>query len=261
MNVKNKLGQITIFVVVAIVIVGIGTAVYFNKDIENSLNQNSFSDVKTNLDSCLNELSKGAVIFVGENAGFYNLPEKYSNNLLPGLAYLMYENENLVPSKEAVEGEIASYIENSFDYCLDEEELTREGIAFTKSENNVKVFINEDNVLINLKTELSLTKNDRTDLISDFSAEVKNVRIPRILEISNGVVNSQIEDISSICMSCIEEIAENNEVYVDVENTNDKDDFIVIITDPSSLIDEESYEFKFAAKYKLNQCEVGECLK
>src|SRR3989344_3704129 len=111
----NKRGQLTIFIIVAIFIIGI-VLIYFAFQqglIQQPLNPDA-ERVYNFVQTCIEEKSIETIYQVGENGGYFFPPNLSTDS---GVLYYYLEGENLMPSKEQVEDEISFFLEQKLFFC------------------------------------------------------------------------------------------------------------------------------------------------
>ena len=108
------------------------------------------------------------------------------------------------------------------------------------SESNTKIF--DDKVIIDVVYPLKITKDKSTFTLKDFKNNEFNVRLGLIYNTSNQIVNEQINNLTTICLSCINKLAVNN-IVIDVNDYNTYREYA--IKDEKSKINGEPYEFRF----------------
>lgn len=257
----EKRGQVTIFVIIALVVVsGILIGVYFlNK--QKQTESPGVKDVSGYVSSCLEEVSREAVNYVGRQGGYYNAPNGSNNFLFYPAPYYFNETQNLVPGEQVIAREIGLYIESNLDFCLGNfSDFTQRGFAITKQSNKASAKIGNDEVLVSAKVPVSITIGNSTSLLSDFSASVRPVRFESLLEASRDIAESGTKDPRTMCLSCVQNIAKSNGLAVDIIETDSKNDFIFTLSDSRSNFTGSPYEYSFAARYKFPECNtLGGC--
>jgi len=259
----NRRGQITIFVIIAIVIVAsIGTVVYIQST-KKVAESPEVKEVRTFTETCLKQTAKDAIFLVGEQGGYYNVPNISNNFTLFPKPYYIYETQNLVPQKEKVEEEIGKHIKENIDNCLNNfSEFKQKGIDVKKGKNNIYVKLIRKEVDIKVTTPITITWENSTNLISEFNTVVAPVRILDLLKASNEIATSETKDPQAICMTCIDEIAKKYDLDVSIIPTDERNDLIYIISDSQSNYAGIPYYWSFAAKYRFPHCtEAKGCLE
>src|SRR3989338_733361 len=259
-----KRGQITIFIIIALVIVaGIGSLVYIQSTKKVTENPN-VADVRACAEPCLKQTAEDAVLTIGEQGGYYDLPEKSNYFLFFPKPYYIYEKDNLVPGMQILERELGSYIADNIDVCLgDFEVLTQKGYDVKKAGANkvtAKIDGKSNSVSVTAKIPISVSKANSTDLVTDFSTFVAPIRFETLLKASNDIAASETKDPRTICITCIQEIAQNYSLQVTITDTDDRNEFIYTLIDEQSNFTGLPFEYSFAARYTFPNCnDVESC--
>ena len=260
-----KKAQVTIFIIVAIVFVGIIILFFTFRDSALNPPVSDSSPVAVYVQSCLDSVAKDGVATISSNGGYYILPDKFSSSsYYPSVAFHLYDKTNLVPTKEKIEIEISNYIKNNIDYCFENfSSLKESGFSIEEGDKKeINTSIKEDRVLVNAKIPLSIKKGEESNIISDFNADIKPIYLPNILALINSIVDEQIKDTSKICMSCLANKSEKSGMKIEIFDTDDKNEFVYTIRDPASNFTNYEFVFNFAAKYNFPNCNnAKECLK
>ena len=241
----EKRGQVTIFIIMAIVIVG-AVVIFFIA--RNMLDLKVYSPEVENIylfvEDCIEKVGNEVVYEIGLKGGYY-FPTNLS--ISTGIPIYYSDGKNYMPSKEEIENEISYFVNEKLFFC------TRNFVDFsdfeiTQGEIKTKTTIEEDEVILNVNYPISVTKGESTTVLKEF----KNIEIPARL----GIVYDSIDEVikeqlshESICLSCILDISLKNDLYVDMMDYDDET-VIFIFRDENSKINNETFEFVFANKYE-----------
>ena len=259
----SKRSQVSIFIIIAIVIVAIiGLFFMFRGSPENKPTSQIFdiSSFKPYVDECLRSVSKEAVFSIGEHGGYYFVPENSLNYISYNVPIYMDKKEKFVPSKEVVEKELGSYIKDALPICFDYfSGFKASGYSVSLGEIQISPKIKEDSIDINAKIPLTIKKGESTNEYEDFSTTVKPVYLPKLLALSNDIVNEEAISPESICLTCIDEEADKYGVEIELIETPINNEFIYSIKDSqSNLTTNETLKFSFAARYDFPECKNTE---
>ncbi|MDP3764996.1 MAG: hypothetical protein Q8R04_00635 [Nanoarchaeota archaeon] len=109
----NKKAQIALFLILGFVIIlGISFILYVKNQGNPKLKTESekisklstgMSPVKVFIDSCIESVGKDAIITIGKNGGYFELPSQSTKDYDIKTAYYFYENIGIMPPKSRVE--------------------------------------------------------------------------------------------------------------------------------------------------------------
>jgi len=244
---KKEKGQISIFIIIAIIIVVI-IAIFLiargGVKLGSGITNPTVAPVYSFVDSCGKETLEDAVYYVGQSGGYFNIPDKTTET---GIAYYFYDGENLMPTKEKVESEISAYINNMMFLCT-KEFSDFPDLAINESEITSKVSIEDNKVIADIEYPITITKGGKTYSIKDFN----DIEFPSRLGVIYGVANASIQEQllhpSQICISCVNNLAVEKNLYFEL-NEYDNQTVIFSIIDKTLPVLNESYRFNFANKY------------
>lgn len=171
----NEKGQATIYIIVAIAIVALISAVFFIMGGRSEGANTEFSPIYDSYLSCISEFTREAIDIAGTQGGRIYLDKyepgseysPFSNHLnffgIP-VAYWYYQSANgviteNVPTKEEIEKDIARYIEERISSC-DFSEFYAQGFGISFGEINTKTKVMNDKVSVIVESDMVITKND-----------------------------------------------------------------------------------------------------
>lgn len=199
--IDNKKGQVTIFIIVAILIIVIGALIYIlSPGLRSSLGQDSknpYDFIKT----CLEEDIENNIQLISSQGGYLE-PEAYYLYADSKLAYLCYINEYYKPCimqqpllNAHMENEIKNSIEGLVDQCFYamRESFEKKGYDVDLKEGNVEVEILPDNVNINFVGYESAFSKGEVERYDQFKVELLDNNLYELLSIANSILDWEIE--------------------------------------------------------------------
>ncbi len=203
----NKKGQLTIFIIVGILIVGTIAGFFLIRqglipDIigGKEINPNSF------LEACLEEKISEAVNILSMQGGNIN-PKLYKrfkfeeDNQYWNISYLCYNQNsydmcvNQVPMLvNHLEKEIENYIREDVKICFDELEhsLEKQNYDVKKKYEGFEINLELNKIILKINGGLELTKLDETTIQNNIGVII-NSRLYNLLLIVNEIVNSEAQ--------------------------------------------------------------------
>ena len=187
---KNKGGQVTIFIIVALIlVVFVGGYFVFKNVAKTEVIPESISPIQVSFLSCLEEATYTAISLVESTGGYVSLPnfepgsryQPFSSQLtfagieIPYWNYVSASNlprEN-VPSKEMIEEEIGKYVEERIVSC-NLNSYVDQGFQIFRGTPKVEVIIKKELVKVNLEMDLSMEKGVESFLINEHVVEIKS---------------------------------------------------------------------------------------
>lgn len=190
---NNKRGQMTAFIIIAVIIVA-GIAGYF-LFLNNIQSQEkipaSLEPVYLASQSCLEQYAKRGIDIMESQGGYIEVPEfepgsayaPFSNQLnflgnpIPYWYYLSGNNieKEQVPSKAEMESQLKGFIEENMKDCRFDNYYD-EGfeINFNPDDFKADVTINENEVLVDLKSNLGITKGNESVVVESQKVSVSS---------------------------------------------------------------------------------------
>lgn len=266
MKIKNKIkmkAQVSVFVVIAVIVVaGAGIAYYAYNSSAGSLDKEYFSQpgiksdmniLKNSLINCLEINSADALELIGIQGGYYEEPEKYFDLGWAIIPYYYDRGSYSMPSLSEVENEIGKAVDDNLNLCLDSIELDNYELSYGKP--TTEVTINKDNVEFSIDHPITIKREDKRIILEleDFPVIVDS-SIKEMYEIADYVTESHKEDSEMICISCVVDMAEERNLYVDMVDFADETSTLVIVSTQENQTSPYVYEFlnKYPAESNLN---------
>jgi len=203
-----KKGQVTIFIILAIVIVS-AIVLYFALRSDGA--ENISSDLVPVYDyylSCVEATAKEGVVLLGEQGGHIETPD-----FVPGsqyapfssqldflgqpVPYWMYVSGNnllreQIPTKGEMEGELETYIEDRLQDC-DFESFELAGYDVYVDEGSVDVQINEMSVDVDASNSLTIFYGEQSAIVDNYDFSLTS-KLGKFYEMAVGVYNFEKTD-------------------------------------------------------------------
>lgn len=183
-----KKGQLSVFVVVALVIVA-GVLIFFlfkDRILGGEVSQ-ELAPVFDFYQSCIEQETKSAITLAGAQGGYVEVPDyfpgseyapfsshlNFLGNPVPFWYYVSGNGliKEQVPSKNEIENQIARFVEEGIRRC-DFESFNRQGFAVEKGEPEVKVEIGETKVNVDVFTDVAVSKGENSARKTSYNAEL-----------------------------------------------------------------------------------------
>ena len=260
--IKTKRGQVTIFIIIAVVIV-LFTVLFFvfkgsligDLNSENKIIPDYAQDVKSKFDECLKMATDNTLIINSFQGGYYELPDNSLSFLFEELSfegevpYYFDGASQLLPSKITIENQLSSGIKEEIQNCVDALEFQQPVIVNYSFDNSefAAILTDSQEISINSKIPLSIVLNDSAFSFNSFSYTTKSDYL-QLYSLAREITLQQKPD--SICLTCIDGLAEKYKLNVSsIEIPGDADyKIIYFITSEKS---EGVNLFAFAHRFNL----------
>lgn len=184
----SKRSQITIFIIIAIVIVGLIAGYFIVKKSSPTIPVNILPVYNYYL-SCVQENAKTGADIMGSQGGYLELPNfspgstyaPFSSQLgFMGLAvpYWYYISSNgikkeQIPTKVQMQNQLSNYIKNEIGNC-NFDSFKNSGYNISLGSPTVKVIINEDKISISLNQKIEIGYGDSNFVLNNHNTEVNS---------------------------------------------------------------------------------------
>jgi len=210
---KSKKAQLTIFIIIAVVMVAVVLSVIFIQR-GGEAPQAEVQVVKEYLDSCFEEKAKETILENARKGFYYELSEEKISFLDEKTAYYFKNGEVLVPGTTTVEQQFALAMDKKILPCLaltqfrNEYEITRQD-CFSEAK------LNDDSVQFSINCPMTIKKDGVTATLEDFETTIFcNAR--KLINVSSLLIDEYKKKPGYVCITCFDEIADANNVKIDI---------------------------------------------
>jgi hypothetical protein len=242
-NISRK-SQVTIFIIIAILIVFIITLFFMSRYIGPNPNiPDNIQPIFLSMQECIDKNTEQAIFLIGWGGGYISPP--YNSSTVNGIPYYYLNGEILIPSKEKIENQLNNYLNEMLIFCYNDLDTINYQIKFGKINSDTKI---EDNkIIFNEEIPLIITNKNKTYSLSNFQSEIP-IKIRKILEFSENITKEQIFYSDNICLTCINDKAIEMDLFIEITDYDNETVIITVIDKNSSILNNE-FRFNFADKY------------
>jgi hypothetical protein len=242
----KKKGQLTIFIIVAIVIIGIVALFFVFRDKfggENTTNLQGAA-ITNFVQECIDETLEKTVYDVAKNGGYSGYSYLSRETTESGIGYYLFDGKNHFPSKEIVENQMEEYFRVNFFLCTTHfSDFKDYGVE--EGYLDVHITIEEDKVLLNAEYPLTIRQGKNSMMVEDFDSEISS-RLNVMYDSVSSFMEQQ-KSVQGICLGCFE-LAVQNDIYIDMENFYDGS-VVFNFTDKYEELNNKPIVWVFANKY------------
>ena len=189
---QNEKGQVTIFVIIAILLIAIVALLLTLSPVFRNVNQAGEENPKNFIQTCLEDSIKDSVEIISTQGGSIE-PENYFLYNDDKLQYLCYTNEYYqlctmqIPFlREHIQDEITENIKSDVDSCFNSLKENYKDSQLT--EGDIKVELLPNKIVTTISSSFTFTKKEKTERVEMFSV----------------VINNNLYELSSIAQSILD---------------------------------------------------------
>ncbi|MBR9691621.1 hypothetical protein GOV06_02445 [Candidatus Woesearchaeota archaeon] len=207
---SKKRGQITIFIILGIIILlSIFLFIYFREAVTVFTPERVIPPELEPLDNfvggCVNRIARDGLNILGANGGFIRFPDDIeldpgaslrTNPLFPSIKVPLwhFRGTTRVPSEDYMKEDLAYYIDQNLDECLDNLEAFQEQFEIIELEPR-KVFVEltdrSVDVILDYRLEIRSLAENQTTRINEFRTSVP-VRLKTVYELARKILDEEI---------------------------------------------------------------------
>lgn len=242
----DKRGQVTLFIVIAIVAVAIILfAILLTGGFKTQFTQAEITQVKGYIEDCLKLKTEDNILFIARQGGYNTLPQASINFLDEKAAYYWKDNQTLIPSTSTIADELVAYLDVHASECL---KMPGYSLAATSCKSQVEI---KDKVKALFDCPVTVQKGMASTQLKDFTVEV-DAPIAKFLDVSSQVVEEYVQKGDNVCISCYDEIAKANNVTITlvpiVKEVAEPEHIWFLITDKDIKFDDTNVTWRFVAE-------------
>lgn len=207
----NKQSQVTTFIIVGIIMLfAIAVVVFvakFSQNI-NVIDQEELerTPIEIYVGDCLEQIQKEALILLGQNGGYIEIPQTTLYNPYASAAYgnkrefaipsWYVLGENKAPTLDSMENEISNYVEENLDFCLqDFGELSNQYNIEKLDSPSARTIINSGSVTTELTYPLQFTlKSNQSSQMYNKFTQNSNVDLYNIYNLGLEILQKESSD-------------------------------------------------------------------
>lgn len=269
---NNRSGQVTIFIIIAIIIVG-GIAAYFifRENLSVSNIPTSIQPVYNSFLSCAEDQALIGISLLESQAGYIELPDfepgssympfssqlNFLGNPIPYWYYVSGNNiqKEQIPTEQEMEEALANFVDSRISTC-NFDNYYEEGFDIDLGESKTTVDIKDGSVSMRMNLRLSVSKGEDTVLVSSHDVEVPS-NILKLYNSAKIVYEKEQRDlflenygidvlrlfapVDGVELSCSPQVWNAEDIFSDLKNAIETNTLALSSEDPTTS--EEKYFF------------------
>jgi hypothetical protein len=248
-----KRGQITVFVILGILVLGLIIAFFVLRDnstleeLENNDPNVKSSPLKIFIDDCLEKKANEAVYLTALQGGYYNTPLPYENVSQIFIPLYWQNNQSYFPTKDVVEEEMFNYVKDNLPICLNDFTSFKDrGYEINVGEIKGEATISNRGVLFDVKYPLYIKNADTETNLDSFSVNIQT-EYNNFYNYASLIVEEQKRTPNSLPLGFITSLASKNNFTFDAVSIDENN--VVIFLKSNNQNDEFPLVYSFINKY------------
>jgi hypothetical protein len=202
--IKKTKAQITIFIIIGIVILlAASFFLYYRNFIfaETEIVPIDLVPVKDYVESCLDQVSQDAIVRLGMQSGYINIPNQvrlYESyiELIPNSPFIVpywhYNGISFVPTISEMQNEISGYVRDNIARCVNFDVLKNDYLIESSEEISIETIIAEQDVVVSMEYPISITtrSTEEQSKISKFHV-TRPVRLKKAFELARNILEAE----------------------------------------------------------------------
>lgn len=210
----NKRGQLTAFIIIAIIVVAVGiflsffwpkvSSYFLSENQARALLDSQTESLRTAIQDCTEEVSKEIITDLGVQAGYYDYSHLYSIEFSGPKVVIMFKDVNKnrinhLPTRNKVEEEFKKAMDEfgykKIDQCLGNLNNFKRTIEINEKEKNISINVDEEKVFVYVNWPMTVSKQTITGKVSqEINQRDIELNIPfgRTLNVAQDIINTEI---------------------------------------------------------------------
>lgn len=254
----KKRGQVTVFIILGIIILLLVVAFISLKSfmttqqakVEEEKTQQAAlagESIKVYVESCIERTIRDAILENSFSGGYFILPEKSTTDLFDNIPYYFQNEQDLSLPDETIAIEIAKYVDEMLDFCLNDFRTFQEqGYEITKEKPKSEATLSPQKINVRTSLPITITIGTITKQISNFMVSVPTAEFYQNILTAREIIKSQEKE--EVCITCFSNLALENELLINIFPSADNT-YVFDIKDENYLINNENFRLRFALQY------------
>lgn len=243
---REKRGQVTLFIVFGILLLAVGIFLYFQTDLldddlrsqREEINQlpQDILVIRNQISSCIYDEGERGLVLLGQGGGEIVVLQTPSGIEIPIKNFVEYKEEK-IPTIEDMQDSLVGYLQMLIPACASGLNYTDKNITFENP--YIDTIFSEKEVILDIKFPITISSKKGETKFSSFYFKYP-VRMKHIHDISKKLVEESLKNNGMI------DIYAFSDMDVDIELNPYKNNYYVYeIYDPHSWSVDENYYFTF----------------
>jgi hypothetical protein len=205
---SKKRGQVTIFMVLALFLLLLGSLYFYSKRaslFEGEFVQPEIAPAKNFVEACIVSVARQGLAILGTNGGYITFPEEIELNPRSYLKlgpvsgiknpYWWYDGVQNIPSEGFITSQLEAYITSELETCIEGFQDFNQFEVEERGPLNVKVTLNEEDTTVDVNYPITLISNfNRTRYeLENFRQDIP-VRLKKVYEAARDVLEAENRD-------------------------------------------------------------------
>lgn len=210
---KTKKAQLTIFIIVAIVLlIIVAIAIYLSEVtsfVRSSEVPPEFLPIQAYVEECIEIVALRGIDILSSQGGYIYIPSQIARNRRTHLSiangalkipYWNYQGIYAIPSNSFVEDEISKYVEENIGECIQvmyDSDFFREKFNINpRSEASAETFLNNEDTTVRINLQIQVEEKSTGELVGleEFQAKL-NIRLRKMLNLGSMIVEAERRDL------------------------------------------------------------------
>jgi len=247
---QNKKGQVTIFIVIAILLVA-GIVIYFLFSNGVFSSGAKYPEVNQIVEDCIEEITMDGIYWNGLQGGYYDAP---SNSINIDSVYVpIYFNNNKASAikTETIQEELRKYLQENLVICLNDnnfKKIPNMNISVGNTKE-VSVVIEDNQINVEINTPISVSSEESSQIISSFKKEVGFDYVSKLNNLNEFLTMQETEP-TMILFSQMELFGKERGIEIEGFELENSSTYVYDFIYPQTKYNSRVYLFSFGVRYK-----------
>ncbi|MFA4886602.1 MAG: hypothetical protein WC595_00145 [Candidatus Nanoarchaeia archaeon] len=247
----RKRGQITIYVLLGLIILGLVMASYYFLNFNPfKTNPNEYDSLTLSLNDCFTRITEQGILLIGMQGGYYSPPSSSSRYYSFSIPAYFSKNITKTPSVEQIEKQLSSYLVDHVPLCIAKLEENPSAFSFNTSKATATVTIQEQTMLVKINHNIRASTNVSTIKLTPYQQEIP-FNFKEKYEIVNLIIDEQRKDANAAPIGYLTSIATEKAFTFDTLSLNNNTLFYLLYFN-STLQGGEPFRYGFVVTYDWN---------
>ncbi|MBS3111317.1 hypothetical protein J4435_04430 [Candidatus Woesearchaeota archaeon] len=256
----QKRAQITIFLVIAIIMIGTLFLLSYSQDTIDAIRPSAdTTGIKGFVQSCMSQIGEWAVYDTSLQGGYYTPPEPNFPYFYVAIPYYWNNQAASIPSQGEIEQELAAYLFDNINHtCLNDfNDFRKLGYriygARLSDPSEISAVMRDGSVLFTLRHPISFEKGNSKTTLDSFQVSIP-LDMKKPYDLSNAVIAEQSRYPNEMPLSSLAALAAANNFTFEITYFGEDDVLYSLIFD---VPHKEPLVYGFMARYDWSELRYG----
>jgi len=247
-----KKGQLTLFIIIAIVVITLVIGSWFFYQSYQKAKQERITKevapIKDYVENCLKLTAIDAIEFVGMQGGYYVVKEPFIIYDFSAVPLYLVNRKKIMPTKSDIEKEIATYIKNEIDHCINFTQFV--DVEITRGTPAISTELSHSGLSIKAEWPITISKNGLKTTIKDFNTRIETT-FYNLYDVCDRFIDKEVGDWGRTHLAYLLDIISEKNLHVELVPWENNITIFILRDNSTQTVETfgKTLKWRFAVQY------------